>query len=52
MINQTKWNKTTFMQTWIFRKKNNVTNASELNKIKDLTLIIIQLTFTSWLYID
>ncbi len=35
-------NETTFMQTWIFEEKNNVTNASELNKIKDLILIIIQ----------
>ncbi len=40
------------MQTWIFEEENNVTNASELNKIKDLILIIIQSMLASWLHID
>ena len=47
-----KWNETTLMQTWIFEEENNVTNASELNKIKDLILIIIQSMLASWLHID
>ncbi len=25
-----KWNETTFMQTWIFEEKNNVTNVSKI----------------------